>query len=488
VAGADRPALRVRRGERLALDGLTIHAENVALLVGGEVHLRAVVIEGVATAGIGVIGGVLEAERVLVRGTRTDPDGRLGRGVSLESGARARLRDVVIEGSHDGGLGLAGSMLEADGLAIRETAPNGAGRFGSGLGLFDTAVASVRRASIEGASEAGVLVDSGSELVLEDAVVRDVLSEAAMANGRGVFVRASTARLSRVVIEHASGAGIYATSSSMLEASDVLSISTQPSDGFAAGLGVIDSRARLDRVSVLDAAWMGLITVGASSSLEGRDVLVRRVEELRDLGEGIVVGDGASASLERVLVEDTHALGVMCWGAGSRLAIREGHIRRVRETASYMVGRGAEADVGAHLTLTNLWIEDVIDTGIVSFGELMPDTLVTLDGVRVSGVHERSCVSSSCPTEGGGSAVAAVFGGAIVARGLEVIGAPLCGVQVAVQGSLDIESGSITGSAIGACVQTDGYDLARVVAGVEYRDNERNVESSGVYVPSGGPR
>ena len=130
----------------------------------------------------------------------------------------------------------------------------------------------------------------------------------------------------------------------------------------------------------------------------------------------------------------------------------------------------------------------MIDTGIVSFGELRSGTLATLDRVRISGLRERSCVSSTCPTEGGGSAVAAVFSGAVVARGLEVIGAPLCGVQVAEGGSLDVESGSIRQSAIGACVQIEGYDLARVVAGVEYRDNERNVESSGVYVPGAGPR
>ncbi len=435
-----------------------------------------------------MIGGGLDAERVLVRGTRSNAEGRLGRGLSLESSARATLRDVVIEGSHDGGVGLAGSSLEAEGLAIRDTGPNGAGRFGPGLGLFDAARATVRGATIEGAREAGVLVDGGSELMLEDAVVREVASEAAMANGRGLFVRGSTARIARVAIGRASGAGVYVTSSSTLEATDVLVTSTQPSDGFAAGLGVIGSRARVERLAVLDVAWMGITAVGEGAVLEGNDVLVRRVAESRDIGEGIVAGDGAMASFERVIVRDAHALGVMTFGAGTSLAITHGHISGVRETAVHGVGRGAEADVGATLTLTDVWIDDVIDTGVVSFGELMAGTLVTLERVRVTNVHERSCARTSCPTEAGGSAVAAVFGGAIFARELEAIGAPLCGVQVAVGASLDVESGSIRQSAIGACVQIEGYDLARVVAGVEFRDNERNVESTGVYVPGAGPR
>jgi hypothetical protein len=489
TADAERPALRVRRGERLALDGVTIRAGNVALLVGGEAALRAVSIEGAASAGIGLIGGALTAERVLVRGTRTAPDGRLGRGMSLETGARATLRDVVIEGSHDGGLGMAGSSLEADDLAIRDTEPNGSGRYGYGLGLFDGARAAVTRLAVERATESGVRVDDGSELTLEGAVLRDVVSEASMANGRGLFVRRSTAHLDRVLVERASGSAIYLTSGSNLDARDVVAVATRPSDGFANGLGVlVGSSAQIDRLAVIDAAWMGIVAVSPGTSLDARDVLVRRVEESRELGEGIVAGDGAAATLERVLVEDTRAIGVLGWGAGSTLSITEGRIRRVRDTATYLVGRGAEADVGAHLTLTNVWIEDVIDTGIVSFGELRSGTLATLDRVRISGLRERSCVSSTCPTEGGGSAVAAVFSGAVVARGLEVIGAPLCGVQVAEGGSLDVESGSIRQSAIGACVQIEGYDLARVVAGVEYRDNERNVESSGVYVPGAGPR
>ena len=108
--------------------------------------------------------------------------------------------------------------------------------------------------------------------------------------------------------------------------------------------------------------------------------------------------------------------------------------------------------------------------------------------MTVSGIAERACAASSCATEAGGTGVSALAGAAIVGQGLAVTGAPLCGVQVYDRASLDLSGGTIEQSAIGACVQIDGYDLARVVAGVEYRDNERNVESSSVYVPGGGPR
>ncbi|MFO0709845.1 MAG: hypothetical protein U0353_08405 [Sandaracinus sp.] len=47
---------------------------------------------------------------------------------------------------------------------------------------------------------------------------------------------------------------------------------------------------------------------------------------------------------------------------------------------------------------------------------------------------------------------------------------------------LDIE-----GSAIGACVQIEGYDLARIVGTARFVDNERDVETASVSVPARGP-
>lgn len=488
-ADATEPALRVRPGSRLAIEGVTMRTGDVALLSGGELVVRAIAIEGAATAGIAMIGGTLEASRVSIRGTRTDADGRFGRGLSFESGTRARLDTIVIEGSHDNGIGAGRDVvIEGSVIAIRDTSPNGAGRFGAGLGLYERSTATLRELAIERAAEGGVIVDEGSEITLEDAAVRDVVSEASMANGRGVFVRSGTARLRRVLIERASGAAIYATDRATLALTDVVCADTRLSGDFAAGLGVIDGTvATVDRLGVLGAAWMGIVTLASDASLDARDVIVRRVEIAQNLGEGLVAGEGARVSIARVSIEDTHALGVMAYGTGTTVALTDARIQRVRETTEYGVGRGVEADVGATITLTRAIVDDVVDTGIVAFGMLEAGTVVSLEDVRVTNVRERSCVSTTCPTEGGGSGVAAVFGGVITAQRLEVIGAPLCGVQVAVAGSLDVTSGTISESSIGACVQIEGYDLSRVVDGVEYRGNERNVESASVYVPGRGP-
>ncbi len=185
-------------------------------------------------------------------------------------------------------------------------------------------------------------------------------------------------------------------------------------------------------------------------------------------------------------------MGVVGVGAGTRLDLSEGLVRGVAVEEHYDIGRGLEVDVGASAVVRAVEISDVVETGIVAFGldeagQYVEGTRLELTDVTVSGIAERACAASSCATEAGGTGVSALAGAAIVGQGLAVTGAPLCGVQVYDRASLDLSGGTIEQSAIGACVQIDGYDLARVVEGVRYVDNDRNVESASVYVPPRGP-
>jgi hypothetical protein len=48
---------------------------------------------------------------------------------------------------------------------------------------------------------------------------------------------------------------------------------------------------------------------------------------------------------------------------------------------------------------------------------------------------------------------------------------------------LDLQEGTVSGSAIGACVQIDGYDVGRLSNAVRYEDNDTNLESTSLPVP-----
>jgi len=43
--------------------------------------------------------------------------------------------------------------------------------------------------------------------------------------------------------------------------------------------------------------------------------------------------------------------------------------------------------------------------------------------------------------------------------------------------------GEVRGNLIGACVQTDGFDVARLSEEVRYVDNETNLDSTSLPVP-----
>ena len=81
------------------------------------------------------------------------------------------------------------------------------------------------------------------------------------------------------------------------------------------------------------------------------------------------------------------------------------------------------------------------------------------------------------------------MGGAVRLTRFEVRDAATCGLFVAMDPvapgtpSLDVASGVVERSEIGACVQVDGYDLGRLMRDVVYRENGTNLDSTMLPVP-----
>ena len=86
------------------------------------------------------------------------------------------------------------------------------------------------------------------------------------------------------------------------------------------------------------------------------------------------------------------------------------------------------------------------------------------------------CPPGACTGDSGGFGLAANFGGTIVATRFTIAGATICGVLVGgdagdiARTGLDLSSGVIERSAVGACVQVDGFDLSRLRRDVQYRN------------------
>ncbi len=58
-----------------------------------------------------------------------------------------------------------------------------------------------------------------------------------------------------------------------------------------------------------------------------------------------------------------------------------------------------------------------------------------------------------------------------------------CGVNVVDTSQLDLEHGEVSGAAIGACVQSEGYDTMRLSRDVSYHDNGVNLQATTLPLP-----
>ncbi len=129
-------------------------------------------------------------------------------------------------------------------------------------------------------------------------------------------------------------------------------------------------------------------------------------------------------------------------------------------------------------------VDGALEVGVMVTAE----STATMTDATVTRVTRAAC-AERCPERTFGYGVAAATG-AVTLRGFEVRDAELCGVFVAFRpdvtgpSSLDLASGVVAGSQIGACVQIDGYDLDRLTRDVDYVDNGSNLDVTSLPVPS----
>ncbi|MBX7193933.1 MAG: right-handed parallel beta-helix repeat-containing protein [Sandaracinaceae bacterium] len=491
VAPAGRLAILVAAGRTVALVGLSVTGTGIGPAARGILVLDRVVLDaGLDGWGAGLNGGTLVADRVLVRAPHPSPGSAVGLGLSMIAGSSAVVSDLVVEDAHGVGIQVEDSSFEGDRVVVvRTRAEVESGLHGGGISAAGTATLTLRDALVSDVVDFGIVAQAGASATLERVVIEDVVSAPAETSGRGLEVWNSTANVGHLVIQRATAAGIHVREGGELHASDVLVRGTQRLADFGAGV-LSEGSVELDRTLVLDSIFGGLVVGGGT--LTARDLGVRRVEAAAHWGGGLACSNGGRCTLSRFSLEDLHTIGLVAVGAGTHLEATDGAVRRVGVEEHYDIGRGIEVDVGATATLRAIEISDVVESGVVAFGleedgTYVEGTRIDMTDVTISGIAERACASSGCAAEAGGTGVSALASASISATNVHVRGAPLCGVQVFDLASLDLTGGTIEGSAIGACVQIEGYDLARIVGTARFVDNERNVETASVYVPARGP-
>lgn len=361
------------------------------------------------------------------------------------------IRDVTISSPANGVEVAPGSSLDAIGLAI------------------------------DGAVGCGVFASGDARLTLTSAVIRDVGRGTGICDGAGVLaVGMSEIAVTRAAIERAASAAISLGSPSGPTASRgtlaQVSTATSTMGLFCAGCAVDGSD-----VVIEDATSVGVLVYTGSLSLHG--FVVRDVTPsggILELGRGIST-QSATLDLERGLVERVHDVGITLSAAGSTLAMRDVVVRDVASRpADRSRGRGLVLDTGATGVVSRVWLERTREVSVSIFDE---GSRLEATDLTVRDTLPNECDVDTCVGQGGGSAVGAYNAATVRLERFALVRSKLCGVQVWRSASVDLVHGEIAENGIGACLGEAGYDIARLMQDVVYRDNGTTIDSREVYVP-----
>lgn len=254
-----------------------------------------------------------EAQELLITDIEPRPsDLKYGRAISIVDGSQLSLTDAAIRRATDVAIVVfdAGSSLTANNLLVEDTRPSavGAGR-ASGIGASD-----------------------GASLTLRDTQVRRV-NDSAFYIGRG---------------------GIF--DGARLVAEQVSAVPDLSQTGWCLGIE-LGATATLDTAWMQDCAERGIRLAGQGSTLEAHQVSVTRVASRPSDGEmgwGLSVEAGASASLDSVWLSGAHEYGALVDGEDSNLTASHFVVAdTLPNTATDQFGRGLQVQFGGHTQLAD---------------------------------------------------------------------------------------------------------------------------------------
>jgi hypothetical protein len=334
VADADAVIERVSIHDANAI-GLRVQYATKAT----KLRARDVKIERVLAIGAWVVGGTLDAERVVIRDVAAAEEH--GRAIEVASNAavgKLSLRSALIERVHDIGILVAGAEGDVSATVVRDIAGSKKFLVGHAIeaALDDAgkpATMTLDGVVLERAHDAALFV-SGSRVTASRLTIRDSrgLSDTLNGPGRGVAVQAAGTKplLGELTLR-----------ASRIEATD--------DDGvFVAG-----GNATLDEVLVLNSGRLG----------SGRGIAARVSEN---------GNTPSTVSLRRVLVAGSDGAGIL--GTGSTMTIEASEVRDVRPTKTnegdgFCVVAQRVAGTGpASLSLTNSNIGPCTGAGVVVYG------------------------------------------------------------------------------------------------------------------------
>lgn len=276
----------------------------------------------------------LALEGSIVTGTRADTVADRGYGIAVESGANAELRSCALVDNTAAGLAAIdpGSRVTIARTAVLDTKPTGEGRLGRGVSIESGASATITQSAIVKNLDIGISArGAGATATIDETVVRETEPQASNGfHGRGVEAGSGAKIvLSRTSILQNRSVGVLAISQgSSAEVVDSW-IADTTADGSPEGPGRAATAQGGASLS-LTGVWAQRSTqigvlVAAGSTLAVKSSIVDSTSTSEEVfGHGIFAFDGSLATMTDDVVRDNRGVGVFF--AGSRGTMRSTHV------------------------------------------------------------------------------------------------------------------------------------------------------------------
>ena len=175
-AGSSVRGLRVESGAKVTARGLTITKQfiGVSVGVGASLALSDSVIEANSEVGISLSEGVSTfiGERLAVRDNKEGSSGLHGWGLNAQAGATVTVTDSAFSGNHYANVRLSSKTSGTfERIVLRDGKPTTMEDVGRGLSVQEGATAKVTRAAIVDNYEIGILAADATTIELEDVLV-----------------------------------------------------------------------------------------------------------------------------------------------------------------------------------------------------------------------------------------------------------------------------------------------------------------------------
>jgi hypothetical protein len=245
----------------------------------------------------------------------------------------------------------------------------------------------------------------------------------------------------------------------------------------------------------------GILVAGPDAALTLVDVVVRDTASQEGdgkYGRALEAQGGARLDATRVLLEGNRDVAFKAAEAGTVVEIEDLTVRgTLGEASDGAYGRAVQAQDEAQVSIARALLRGnrELSASVFGAGSELRMTDVAIEGTLVT----ECSIDGRCATDlGGGTGIGAYCEGHAEVTRFHVWDSALCGVQLArgvdvatgrcsTGGTMDLHHGEVAHNAVcGANVQTEGFDVDRLMDDVLFYENGLNLDMAELPVPEGG--